>query len=51
MRVAATLVVLQTAGYVLDEEVFEAALKKAKGSGDISGVLALGHLSAAQRGR
>ena len=51
VRIAATLVVWQTAGYVLGEKVFEAALKKANGSGDISGVLALGHISSAPRGR
>lgn len=51
VRIAATLVVWQTAGYVLGEEVFEAALKKANHSGDISGVLALGHLSSAPGGR
>ncbi|WP_313700848.1 DUF4123 domain-containing protein [Achromobacter sp.] len=51
VRIAATLVVWQTAGFVFGEEVFEAALKKASGSGDISGVLALGGLSAARKGR
>lgn len=49
VRIAATLVVWQTAGYVLGEELFEAALKKANSSGDISGVLAFSHLSPALR--
>jgi len=47
VRIAATLVVWQTAGYVLGEELFEAALKEANSSGDVSGVLALSHLSSA----
>ncbi|MGV5311690.1 DUF4123 domain-containing protein [Pseudomonas aeruginosa] len=49
VRIAATWVVWQTAGSVLGEELFVAALKEANNSGDISGVLAFGHLSSTSR--
>lgn len=43
VRVAAVLVVWQTAARVLRQDLFEAALKEANGSGDIDRVLAFGH--------
>lgn len=48
VRIAATRVVWQTAGYVLGDEQFEIALKEANCNGDISGILVFGHLSLPQ---
>lgn len=49
VRIAATLVVWQTAARVLHEELFEAALKKANSSGDISGILEFSSLVSSLR--
>lgn len=49
VRIAATLVVWQTAGNVLGDELFEAALKRANTSGEIGEILTFSHLSSAAR--